>query len=76
MRPVRREGFWASVFDFGRSAVIWWFGFVLCYFSFQERFQFGFDFEDSILPMPMLHDFIFPMVFLLKVLAILGAYLL
>jgi hypothetical protein len=52
------------------------FGSVLCYFSFQERFQFALDFEDSILPAPMLHDFIFPVVLPLKVFAVLGAYLL
>jgi hypothetical protein len=52
------------------------FGFVLCYFPFQERFQFGFDFQDSILPVPMLHDFIFPVVLPLEVLAILGTNLL
>jgi len=63
-----------STWPLGRDLI--GFGFVLCYFPFQERFQFGFDFEDSILPAPMLHDFIFPVVLPLKVFAVLGAYLL
>jgi hypothetical protein len=66
----------ASVFHL--AAWRWFnrFGFVLCYFPFQKRFEFGFDFEDSIFPAPMLHDFIFPVVLPLKVFAVLGAYLL
>jgi hypothetical protein len=76
VRPVRLEGLWG--FRFHLAAWLWFnrFGFVLCYFPFQERFQFGFDFEDSILTAPMLHDFIFPAVLPLKVFAVLGAYLL
>jgi hypothetical protein len=41
----------------------------------QQYFEFSFDFQDSLLPVPMLDHFIFPVVFVLEVLAVLGTYL-
>jgi hypothetical protein len=42
----------------------------------QHCSQFGFDFEDSLLPASMFHPLLFPVMLPLEVLAVLGAYLL
>jgi hypothetical protein len=45
-------------------------------FPLQQAFEFGFDFQNAVLPASTLNHFVFPVVFVLEVLAVLGSYLL